>query len=361
MIFVDEVNQKAATDNVKHEDANGAGYFVHQSGPYQNNDPGYSNQMPFWFSPNVAIYCSSSIPECRLASWGQQSKSRPWTERIIYYDRYRDCGDGILERTHLIHNAELESTNTILSFVNMPWGGTRYTTLRDFKFSQNPETWNYDQYNLTGGMEDPMLVYGLDTSYGVTRYFPTTWTLGYTIFAEDLPFVEYPSSPPFSFPGRLSITDDQPTLLVSYGPDNSFWICQGPLTGFSNPDDNNYRCRISDLGISMTTGCKQCYLRFTNSIGDSFSVYNVRYWLFWNDRHQIYFLYFNSYESLSTINSVMIDGTTITVSWDETSKSPDDNLALSFVHGTSQQMTENNQYDSSKIRFGYSNTVERGM
>merc|ERR1711983_391328 len=54
----------------------------------------------------------------------------------------------------------------------------------------------------------------------------------------------------------------------------------------------------------------------------------------------------------------MTIGTKITVTWDETSKRPEDNLALSFVHGTSKQMIEN-YYTRSKIRFGYSNDVDR--
>ena len=314
--------------------------------------------MPYWFSPNVAIYCSTTIPECRLASWGQQSKVTTWTERIIYYDRYRDCGDGILERTHLIHNAELESENTVVVFANMPWAGTRYTTLKDFEFSQNPVTWDYNEYNLQGGIEDPMLIYSLDEAYGITRYFPTTWTLGYTVFAQDLPFYEYPSTPSFSFPGRAPQTADQPLLIASYGPDNNAWLCRGPLAGFQNPSNGNFMCRFADTGISMTTGCNQCYLRFTNSNGQSFSLWHVRYWLFWNSRNQVYLMYFNSDESLSTILSVITDGTTITVSWDEVGKRPEDNLAQSFVHGVSQQMTEN-QYQASAIRFGHINSVQR--
>ena len=138
-----------------------------------------------------------------------------------------------------------------------------------------------------------------------------------------------------------------------------FNILKGPLTGFSNPDNGNYRCRLADLGIQMTSGCKQCYLTLTNSIGQSFAVFNVRYWLFWNERHKVYFMYFNSNESLSAINSVMTDGTTIVVTWNESTKRAEDNLALSFVHGKSEQMTENNEYSASKIRFGYANTVER--
>jgi len=357
MIFVDEVNQKVCVDSAKNNDANGGGYFVHQSGVYQNGDPGYTDQKPYFFSPNVAIYCSTTIPECRMASWGQQSLPRAWSERIIYYDRYRDCGDGILERTHIIHNAEVQSTNTVLSFTNMPWGGTRYTTLKDFVFSQS-NVWDYNSYNLPGGIEDPMLIFALDSSYGLDRLIPTPWTLGYTIFAEDLPFFESPSTPAFTFPGRLPAEAAQPTLVADRGPINNNWICQGPLNGFTYPHTGNYRCRFSNLGVAMTKGCNQCLLRLTNNLGDSFSVFNVRHWLIWEPVFEIYLLYFNSEETITTIRNVITDGSTITVSWDETGMRPDNNLALSFVHGQSENMVENG-YTSSRIRYGHSNNVQR--
>ena len=86
MIFVDEVNQKVCVDTAKNQ-VDDQKYFIHQAGVYQEADEGYTDVMPFWFSPNVAIYCSTTVPECRMASWGQQSLPRSWTERVIFYDR----------------------------------------------------------------------------------------------------------------------------------------------------------------------------------------------------------------------------------------------------------------------------------
>ena len=111
-----------------------------------------------------------------MASWGQQSDVTTWTERVIYYDRYRDCGDGILERTHIIHNAEKEDTDTVLTFTNMPWGGTRYSTFKDFVISQNVDSWDYNTYSLSGGIEDPMLIFGLDSRYE-NRVILSHWNL----------------------------------------------------------------------------------------------------------------------------------------------------------------------------------------
>ena len=65
-----------------------------------------------------------------MASFGQQSCRRVWKERIIYYDRYHDRTDSILERTVIMCNAKKEDTDML-----MPLSGTRYSTFRDFIIS----------------------------------------------------------------------------------------------------------------------------------------------------------------------------------------------------------------------------------
>ena len=67
-------------------------------------------------------------------------------------------------------------------------------------------------------------------------------------------------------------------------------------------------------------------------------------------------MYFNSYETIDRIRQVVTFGTTITVSWDERGMSAQDNVGLSFVHGRSEGIVENN-YGPSRIRYGHSNNV----
>ena len=77
-----------------------------------------------------------------------------------------------------------------------------------------------------------------------------SWTKGYSIFAQDLPFT---TRQPFEFPGLSDPWTYQPTLTVSYG-NNNHWLCQEFSTGFANPDDGNCRCRFIASG-AMATGC----------------------------------------------------------------------------------------------------------
>jgi len=95
--FVDEVWQTVAVNgpkNVKHP------FFIHQAGDYQS-DPLLLN-TPF-FSPNLGKYCEGTT--CTFVSWGQQAHvPTSFSSNILYYTRYKDCGNGVLETTYSFQN-----------------------------------------------------------------------------------------------------------------------------------------------------------------------------------------------------------------------------------------------------------------
>ena len=150
-----------------------------------------------------------------------------------------------------------------------------------------------------------MLAFGRDAEYGIDRLINTFWTFGYTIFAQDLHFVEYPGAPVFAFPGRLP-AENQLLLIADFGSIDSDWMCQGPLSNYAQPDYDNYRCRMRNSNVTMTKGCSQCYLRFTNENGDSFAVFNVRSWLVSTPSLGCSMVYFNSEETITKMREVMI-------------------------------------------------------
>ena len=88
--WVDEVFQSVAVNLEKNSGTDA--YFIHQAGIYMN-DGNYTEQ-PF-FSPKLASYCSSEENYCSFASWGQHAHvPTPWKSGMIYFNRYKDCGDG---------------------------------------------------------------------------------------------------------------------------------------------------------------------------------------------------------------------------------------------------------------------------
>lgn len=129
--FVDEVWQGVAVDFGQHNPRTGQDYYIHQAGLslflvcsaarsialdrptpshhlipiftapagiYFDQTPGNSH-APF-FSPSLARYCNATTRECGFASWGQQAHvPTNFTSEVLYYTRFKDCGNGAIEMT----------------------------------------------------------------------------------------------------------------------------------------------------------------------------------------------------------------------------------------------------------------------
>jgi len=90
--WVDEVTQSVAVNLAQNGDSD---YYMHQAGIYTKDGP--HTDQPF-FSPSIAKHCSDK--ECFFASWGQQAHTpTKHISNTIYFNGYRDCGDGIIEFT----------------------------------------------------------------------------------------------------------------------------------------------------------------------------------------------------------------------------------------------------------------------
>ena len=95
---------------------------------------------------------------------------------MLYFNRYVNCGDGVFEYTTLRHNNV--GSEEVFGYLNVPWGGTRTSVLGDVVIT----------HKIT---QEEKVVYPLDSwSAGVT--IPLKDTMGYTVFAEDLPKNENP-------------------------------------------------------------------------------------------------------------------------------------------------------------------------
>ena len=90
---------------------------------------------------------------------------------MLYLNRYVNCGDGVFEYTTLRHN--IVGSSDALSYMNVPWGGTRKSVLGDVVLTDK-------------ATQEQTVVYPLE---GWDQDSPKALkdTMGYTIFAEDLP------------------------------------------------------------------------------------------------------------------------------------------------------------------------------
>jgi len=145
--WIDEVWQSVAVHQAKNNQAPlNKPNFIHQAGAYMrdcSNADGSTTscaaadsvegdymERPF-YSPTLARHCN--VSSCSFASWGTQAHTpTPFTSAAIYMNRYRDCGNGVLEYTQLVHNFG----DDVFDYLNMPWGGVRPSVLQDLLVSQ---------------------------------------------------------------------------------------------------------------------------------------------------------------------------------------------------------------------------------
>lgn len=130
--FMDEVWQNVAVDHSQHNPAAGKNYFIHQAGAYLRRN---EIQRPF-FSPTLAVSCQNATGTnglCMVASYGTQAHiPTTFASSVIYFTRYINCGNGVIEVTSMLYNhAKHFVRNHTLDHMNIPWGGVRTSTLPD--------------------------------------------------------------------------------------------------------------------------------------------------------------------------------------------------------------------------------------
>ena len=129
--WVDEVWQMVCVDGTQHNPPDSM-YFIHQAGVYLKTS---SQNKPF-FSPQVAEYFDSLNNSYTTVNWGQQAHTNTisntgFTSSLLYYTRYTNLGNGILQVDNMIYNFG----NDNITFLNMPWGGVRNSSLEHFFIS----------------------------------------------------------------------------------------------------------------------------------------------------------------------------------------------------------------------------------
>ena len=298
--WIDEVWQMVAVSQEKHGQ-NGSSYFIHQAGTYQK-DGEHLKDVPF-YSPSIAKHCEGDT--CYFVSWGQHAHvPTPFESRLLYYTRYRDCGDGVLEVTYAMHHDPTASET--VDYLNVPWGGVRTTQLRDFLVSQKG-----------GGpaKETVMHHWGSTQSDSMIKNLDTLG--GYTTFAEDLP---NPKPAAFNLPTGIAIR-----------PRN---VCRESTFHTAAWKMYTVKCGIYTTR-GDTLGCRDCALLFTNTkTGKSARVKGVLHWAASGGGN----MFIWPVGSAAEFSSAVGTGETLVVTrYYDPGKHAKDNLALSFVHGTDKE------------------------
>eukprot|EP00957_Ditylum_brightwellii_P119030 9078882-Ditylum_brightwellii.AAC.1 len=175
--FMDEVFQSVSVNLDKNTPDQK--YFIHQAGIYLR-DGNFTKDNPF-FSPTIAAHCSSDLQQCSFGSWGQHAHvPTPYQSNLFYFNRYANCGNGVIEMTSVVHNFgnpnEPESSDYV-NYFNLPWGGVRTSTLQSLLLSHANGT-TYQVY--------PIQHWGADG-----EHIPLLKeTAGYSMFAQHLKMPE---------------------------------------------------------------------------------------------------------------------------------------------------------------------------
>ena len=162
--WVDEVWQMVAVDGALNNGPDSS-YFVHQAGVYLKTP---EQTQPF-YSPMLAEYYNDDDRSYSVVNWGQQAHTEDlqninFQSDMLYYTRYTVIGEGILQVDNMMYNFGQDN----ISFINVPWGGVRNSSLDHF-FISDPS----GNYTLEEGL------------YGQTPVIQTASTGGWVAWSND--------------------------------------------------------------------------------------------------------------------------------------------------------------------------------
>lgn len=149
--WVDEVWQMVAVDTKKNDRKNKQKYFIHQAGVYLKN----ANQSAPFYSPMLAEFHNEKEQSYSIVNWGQQAHTQDnltagFTSDVLYYTKYTNIGNGILQVDCMIYNFG----NDVLNHINTPWGGVRVSSLEYLFISNTDNTYqkNMKQFRDEGAV-----------------------------------------------------------------------------------------------------------------------------------------------------------------------------------------------------------------
>lgn len=223
---------------------------------------------------------------------------------MLYYTRYQDCGEGVVEVTWMMYNMGTPDdglTSDTWSYLNVPWGGVRASTLRDVVIDTKGKS----------QVLTPLRAWG-DAKGAVLKDLKTFD--GYTAFAQAL---QRPAKP-FVAPAGLKVSKAG-ACADSTSHSKRF----GRLT---------LKMRLNPTAV-VKTGSNEP-VQIVNSAGKSMALTGVLHWA-WGGR-DFYFWPKNQdkVSALKQCNSFVNQQTLRLTAVPDRGMAKRDNLGLAFVHGS---------------------------
>jgi hypothetical protein len=253
---------------------------------------------------------------------------------MLNFNRYKDCGDGVFEYTTLRHN-NVGNQDT-LSYLNVPWGGVRKSTLSDlvvpFTKAKGGTREGETQYDsLPGWGDDPP---------DNPTIFDLSDTKGYVMFPEDLPDLGIQDGDPYALPVDMKLTIGGRNCAESKGHTTKW----GLLT---------VKCQITENTVADGAGARGVGVRLTTAHGSVTAKAGVLHWA-WNTNN----MFFWPDVSVSAVQDVLKPGSVISVSYYLLPTKPvEDNLAIGHVFGTKDSIAGSASLRPTRVRWGGTGTA----
>ena len=314
---------------------------------------------PF-YAPNLAVHCERNY--CLVASHGTHAHIPTiFSNSIIYFTRYANCGKGAIEVTNLVYNTKYsaikpEEVAPKVNYLVVPWGGVRRSTLQDMIITEPGEA--------AAGEDDIWKVIKPLPPFKSAPKFHLSKTAGYTIFAQS---VKNPELPKFEMPtAEVEVNEDEsPGDRKDEADDGDVCVSHGNSTDIRKPHkaiEREVRRKrllriIAKTNTPFSETCQKtadgktvyrmalartapvdnghhgCPLHFKNSRSkSSFVVDSIIRWS--GDGTAMLFV---SQSKPEQLNKMIQKDDELHVSYFNAGKRKDDNLALSHVHGRDQR------------------------
>lgn len=313
---------------------------------------------PPFYSPNLALDCSGNY--CSTINWGQQAHVPTHHDSpLLYYTRYTDCGNGIIQYDMAMHHFG-QVPSDIYSYFSTPWTAVRTSVFRDMMIA-----------NPSGRLEH---YFPMDTFDKQLRNLDTTG--GFTTFAQDLTL----TSDVFNYAFCVNTSKVLPDVANTDCVANKanivpfvFKVRAGGVnavqTGLNIPYGLNYTVAMNLCNLSApvrlgSSGWGNPYdgVVLTNDrTGFKFqSKFIIHYC--WQDNRS----HMDSSVTAEVLNRELQTGDTLSVKYVTSGKRFDDQLALTLVHGINDEYTRGSVADpsffraKSRMRFGTTNNHRDG-
>jgi hypothetical protein len=291
--------------------------FVHGAGPYMKDE----GMPPPFYSPKLALDCSGN--QCITVNWGQQAHV-PTVHRsdLIYYVKYRDCGNGVIELDQIIHHFGNDASD-VYNYFNTPWTGIRTSTFSDIMISNTNSVLEH---------KFPMYIWGTNNAEQIIKLSSTG---GFTTFAQDL---ELSETLAFDLSFNLTVqatntakfSSSHTTRYGSYSVKMNLCLLPAPVkVGWrgNGPDGIFFINQRSKFVVHVEAIIHWCWEGTTT--------------------------YFTSNITDAELNTEFLEGDQILIKYNTAGKSVEDNLAFTFVHGTKVNP------GTSRMRIGTTSTPRR--